>query len=274
VTLAHLGDPRVEVLDPDEMQFCLVPRAEFWLGSGEEDKMAYDDEEMKGRAQRYKLNYGYWMARYPATNAQFERIVKDKGYGNARYWSEAREAGVWREGQIRFADSPRQGPLDWGTPFGLANHPVVGVTWYEALAYTRWLTERWRWKSTSGRTKRSRCLPSPSGRRRRAGGSRLSAQTPSMPGRGRHEAGCQPSLMSPRTSFYRTSNPNVAIPEVATPTRTEPTMPTRASARPTPSVSFPGGGEPLWLRGDEWQLLGVDAESLGRLPLSRKPAGP
>jgi formylglycine-generating enzyme required for sulfatase activity len=81
------------------------------------------------------------MARYPVSNAQYSLFVAAGGYGHERYWPEARQAGFWRPGWFRgrWDESWRSGPVEFSDPFGLPNHPVVGVTWYEALAFTRWL---------------------------------------------------------------------------------------------------------------------------------------
>ncbi len=38
-------------------------------------------------------------------------------------------------------DQPRLAPEKFGEPFDLLNHPVVGISWYEALAFTRWLNK-------------------------------------------------------------------------------------------------------------------------------------
>ncbi|MCH7675394.1 SUMF1/EgtB/PvdO family nonheme iron enzyme [candidate division KSB1 bacterium] len=51
--------------------------------------------------------------------------------------------GLWHDG--KFED--RSEPHRYGTLFDLDNHPVVGVTWYEALAFTRWLNKSWHDKS-------------------------------------------------------------------------------------------------------------------------------
>jgi formylglycine-generating enzyme required for sulfatase activity len=137
VTLARLGDPRDEVMTLEGMEFCLVPAGPFWMGSEERD-----DEKP---VHSVEIAYDYFIGRYPVTNAQYDAFVQAGGYGKPDYWPEAERAGVWSpKGVTGFLDEqPRQKPYDWGRPFTLPNHPVVGVTWFEALAFTRWLTAIW-----------------------------------------------------------------------------------------------------------------------------------
>ena len=139
VLLARLGDPRDEVLSSAAMEFCYIPAGSFWMGS-QDDPDAEKDESPKG----IDLSYGYWIGRYLVTNAQFEEFVTADGYREPRYWREAEAAGLWSAtGFAGWRDKgPRQKPYDFGEPHHVANHPVVGTSWYEALAYTRWLNER------------------------------------------------------------------------------------------------------------------------------------
>ncbi|MFQ5854811.1 MAG: SUMF1/EgtB/PvdO family nonheme iron enzyme, partial [Anaerolineae bacterium] len=151
--LGVIGDPRPEVMTIEGMQFCHVPAGAFLMGSTDADEMAYDDEKPQ---HEVVIPYDYWMARYPVTNGQFAAFVETGGYKEPRYWPEAQAAGVWRDGQVQRAywtldeagklqtveAEVGEAPLDFGEPYNLPNHPVVGVTWYEALAFARWLEEQ------------------------------------------------------------------------------------------------------------------------------------
>lgn len=141
--LGELGDTRREVLTCDAMELCWVPAGPFVLGSREDDEAAYKDETPR---QDYDLEGGYWIARHPVSQAQFRAFVAAGGYDDEGLWPEAKAAGVWApEGVKGWGDEePRTAPAEQGHPFDLPNHPVVGVTWYEALAFVRWLTHKWR----------------------------------------------------------------------------------------------------------------------------------
>ena len=113
-----------------------VPAGEFLMGSSESDKAAEADE--RPHHKRYLPDY--FIDRTPVTNAQFRRFIAANGYAKASYWAEANAAGRWLGGSyIDYDDSKRSQPLYWDN--GKWNHedqPVVGVSWYEALAYARW----------------------------------------------------------------------------------------------------------------------------------------
>jgi formylglycine-generating enzyme required for sulfatase activity len=77
----------------------------------------------------------YAISRYPVTVAEFARFVEDGGYATREHWTEAgwmrRESEGWT--QPRYWEDEK-----WNDP----SQPVVGVSWYEALAYCNWLADK------------------------------------------------------------------------------------------------------------------------------------
>lgn len=81
--------------------------------------------------------------RYEVTNLRYKAFMDAGGYANPSYWTYP----IYADGKeitpasalVLFKDhTGRQGPATWeaGTyPDGLENHPVTGISWYEAAAY-------------------------------------------------------------------------------------------------------------------------------------------
>ncbi len=99
------------------------------------------DEESPTKAERLIQVEGFFLDRYPVTNAEYQQFVDDGGYEQMSLWDES----IW-PAVLGFVDrSGQPGPRYWenGTfPAGQADHPVVGVSWYEASAFARWAGKR------------------------------------------------------------------------------------------------------------------------------------
>ena len=89
----------------------------------------------------------YFMDRFEVTNREYEQFVTAGGYETRTYWSEAfvRDGKTvpWEEAVINFVDrTGRPGPSTWsGGAYltGQEDHPVSGVSWYEAAAYAKFV---------------------------------------------------------------------------------------------------------------------------------------
>jgi len=110
-----------------------IEGGEFWHG----------DEE-KQQARSIQLPYSFMIGKYPITNAEYARFVRSGGYKNERWWTPngwkfIQPGGHPWDDQSRIIDGPRL----WNdVRFNGPTQPVVAISWYEAAAYCRWLTEK------------------------------------------------------------------------------------------------------------------------------------
>lgn len=96
------------------------------------------------------LDYPFYLSKYPVTVKQYQAFIDAGGYQHDQYWTQAGKA--WKSAQISqdLLATPSKAhpyqqfpavsqPAFWHDPdWGLLNHPVVGISWYEAVAFANW----------------------------------------------------------------------------------------------------------------------------------------
>ena len=88
----------------------------------------------------------YWIDRYEVSNRDYKRFMDDGGYRRSELWREpfvkdGQTIGFTAAMALLVDTTGRPGPATWeqGTyPTGQDDHPVTGVSWYEAAAFARW----------------------------------------------------------------------------------------------------------------------------------------
>jgi len=135
--LARIGDPRPGVgIDAitglPEILWCPIPGGTFQMGEGNDAPPVLLDP--------------YLISRYPITQKQYKLFVEAGGYGEKSYWKHAESANYWEDGKFkgRWDDDWRTESARNSDPYDLDNHPAVGITWYEALAFCLWLDEQYK----------------------------------------------------------------------------------------------------------------------------------
>ena len=104
----------------------------------------------------------YLIDRTEVTNRQFKRFVDEGGYRRRELWKEpfvhAGKTLTWEQAMALLHDrTGRPGPATWEQgdyPDGQGDHPVTGVSWYEAAAYAAFagkeLPNAWQWSHAAG----------------------------------------------------------------------------------------------------------------------------
>lgn len=144
VPLAEIPVVGLFSFDIEGITFVYVPAGEFLMGSTESQVEAAlalcrqyqadcDIEEYLDELPQHRVYLDpFWIMRTEVTNAEFARFNEAGGYTKEEYWTS--DGWAWRNAH-NITGAPHWGSANLNSP----QQPVVGVTWYEAAAYAKWL---------------------------------------------------------------------------------------------------------------------------------------
>ncbi|MEG4197207.1 ergothioneine biosynthesis protein EgtB [Microcoleus sp. Pol12A5] len=120
-----IADYQLPITDSPAIE---IPGGEFYMGSDAAE--ALDNE----RSRHLCYLEAYSIDRYPVTCCQYRDFMESGGYQNPDWWS----ADGWKWLQAEAVSQP----LYWSENPAFNNHPVCGVSWYEAEAYCNFIGKR------------------------------------------------------------------------------------------------------------------------------------
>ncbi len=118
--------------------WCSVPSGEYRIGGW------LDDGNESNDAEAHISLSEFWIAKYPVTVQQYRYFMEEEGYSKT-YWTE--RGWTWKTVSYRKLEESggreRTNPYWWDVAhFTDNNQPVIGVVWYEAMAFASWLNEQ------------------------------------------------------------------------------------------------------------------------------------
>ena len=137
------------------MKLTLVPAGEFKMGSAEsaeataaffnktygEDVVQADSFEDEHPQHRVRITKPFYLGAYHVTRGQFRRFVADTGYKTDAEKGEKPGASGWDPDKKKFAVDATYSWRYVGFE-QTDEHPVVNVSWNDAVAFCTWLGEK------------------------------------------------------------------------------------------------------------------------------------